>query len=206
MSLPAGRCNGFLAVTAGLLLALAAAPAHALALSDAEKRGKQIYLRGTSADGSEVNALVGREGVALPASAVPCASCHGPDGRGRPEGGIIPPDIRWSELTKVYGHVHEEGRRQGRRHPAFDEESLARLIRTGVDPGDNRLDQAMPMYQMPEGGHGGPDRLSETPGDGSRPGPERRPDPGRHPAAPGRQPRQARPGHGPGDARPFPSR
>lgn len=151
MSLPAGRCNGFLAVTAGLLLALAAAPAHALALSDAEKRGKQIYLRGTSADGSEVNALVGREGVALPASAVPCASCHGPDGRGRAEGGVIPPDIRWSELTKVYGHVHEEGRRQGRRHPAFDEQSLASLIRTGVDPGDNRLDQAMPMYQMPEG-------------------------------------------------------
>mgnify|MGYP000396854296 CR=1 FL=1 len=33
----------------------------------------------------------------------------------------------------------------------FDEESLARVIRTGVDPGENRLDQSMPMYQMPEG-------------------------------------------------------
>ena len=149
MSFSAGFRKGFLAASAGLVLTLASV--QAMALSDAEARGKQIYLRGTSAGGSEINALVGREGVALPASAVPCASCHGPDGRGRPEGGLIPPDIRWSELTKVYGHVHEEGRRQGRRHPAFDEESLARVIQTGVDPGDNRLDHAMPMYQMPEG-------------------------------------------------------
>lgn len=149
MSFPPGFRNGFFAVAAGVVLAFGST--QALALSDAEKRGKQIYMRGTSDSGSEITALVGREGVALPASAVPCASCHGPDGRGRPEGGVIPPDIRWSELTKVYGHVHEEGRRQGRRHPAFDEESLARVIRTGVDPGDNRLDQSMPMYQMPEG-------------------------------------------------------
>jgi ABC-type branched-subunit amino acid transport system substrate-binding protein len=149
MNFPAGFRKGFLAAAAGVVFAIASA--QALALTDAEKRGKQIYLRGTSDSGSEINALVGREGVALPASALPCASCHGPDGRGRPEGGIIPPDVRWSELTKVYGHVHEEGRRQGRRHPAFDEENFAKLIRTGVDPGDNRLDQSMPIYQMPEG-------------------------------------------------------
>jgi ABC-type branched-subunit amino acid transport system substrate-binding protein len=122
---------------------------QALALTASETRGKQIYLRGASDSGAKITALVGREGVALPASAVPCASCHGPDGRGRPEGGIIPLDIRWSELTKVYGHVHEEGRREGRRHPAFDDESFTKLLITGVDPGGNRLDQAMPMYQMP---------------------------------------------------------
>ena len=114
------------------------------ALSAGQSRGKQIYLHGTSPSGGEVTAHVGREGVALPASAVPCASCHGPDGRGRPEGGVIPTDIRWSQLTKVYGHVHEDGRR----HPAFDTAGLARVLRTGLDPADNRLDQSMPLYTL----------------------------------------------------------
>ena len=143
-----GRCKGVAAVALGFVLTVASLQAQALTTS--ENRGKQIYLRGTSPSEAKITALVGREGVALPASAVPCASCHGPDGRGRPEGGIIPPDIRWSELTKIYGHVHEEGRREGRRHPAFDDEGFVKALQTGVDPGDNRMDPAMPMYQMPE--------------------------------------------------------
>ena len=65
---------------------------------------------------------------------------------GRPEGGVIPPDIRWSELTKSYGHVHTDGRR----HSAFDEESFSALVLTGHDPAGNRLDQTMPVYSMVE--------------------------------------------------------
>ena len=128
-----------------LLLALLFAPLLAAAEpTTAQSWGKQIYFEGTSPTGGEINAIVGSEGVSLPASAVPCASCHGRDGLGRPEGGVIPPDVRWSELSKVYGHVHENGRK----HPAFDENSLARLIRTGMDPGNNRLDTSMPLYSM----------------------------------------------------------
>ena len=115
-----------------------------LALDAAAARGKQVYLEGSSALGGTINAIVGDEAVSLPASAVPCASCHGPDGRGRPEGGVLPPNIRWSQLTKSYGHVHENGRR----HPAFDEASIAHLLRTGLDPAGNRLDRAMPLYEM----------------------------------------------------------
>ena len=129
-----------------LIMVFGSAQASA-ALSAAQIRGKQIYLHGTSPSGAEVTAHVGTEGVALPASAVPCASCHGPDGLGRPEGGVIPPDIRWSQLTKTYGHVHEDGRR----HPAFDKASLARVLRTGVDPADNRLDRSMPLYTLSDG-------------------------------------------------------
>jgi ABC-type branched-subunit amino acid transport system substrate-binding protein len=114
------------------------------ALDDAALRGKQIYREGTSPAGGEITAVIGGQGVRLPASAVPCASCHGPDGLGRPEGGVLPPDIRWSELTKVYGHVHANDRR----HPPFDEQALARLVRTGLDPADNRLDEAMPQYMI----------------------------------------------------------
>jgi ABC-type branched-subunit amino acid transport system substrate-binding protein len=141
---PGGGIRRRFAVAA-LGLTLAFGPLQGDAASTAaQSRGKQIYLEGTSPSGGEITAIVGTEGVSLPASAVPCASCHGPDGLGRPEGGVLPPDIRWSELTKTYGHVHENGRR----HPAFDEVNLARLLRSGLDPADNRLDESMPLYAM----------------------------------------------------------
>jgi ABC-type branched-subunit amino acid transport system substrate-binding protein len=115
-------------------------------LSEAEVRGKQIYFEGTSPGGGEINAIVGDEAALLPASAMPCSSCHGSDGLGRPEGGVIPLDIRWSELIKVYGHVHHDGRR----HPAFDDDGVARSIIAGVDQANNTLDRSMPIYQMPQ--------------------------------------------------------
>jgi len=116
----------------------------ALALDAAEARGKQIYFEGTSPSGGTINAVVGDEAVTLPGSALTCASCHGSDGLGRPEGGVLPPDVRWSELAKSYGHVHENGRR----HPAFDDASLARSIFAGIDSAANQLDRTMPLYRM----------------------------------------------------------
>ena len=113
-------------------------------LNASQSRGKQIYLHGTSDSGEDIMATVGAEGLLLPASSIPCANCHGRDGKGRREGGIIPPDIRWSELTKGYGHVHENGRT----HDAFTDVSLARLIRSGRDPAHNQIETSMPRYAM----------------------------------------------------------
>jgi ABC-type branched-subunit amino acid transport system substrate-binding protein len=114
------------------------------ALDESEMRGKQIYFEGTSPSGTEIMAVVGDEAAVLPASAMPCSSCHGSDGLGRPEGGVIPLDIRWSELVKTYGHVHHDGRQ----HPAFDDDGVARSIIAGVDQANNPLDRSMPIYQM----------------------------------------------------------
>jgi ABC-type branched-subunit amino acid transport system substrate-binding protein len=123
--------------------AFVCAPAS-YALDDSEVRGKQIYFEGTSTGGTEITAVVGDEAAVLPASAMPCSSCHGSDGLGRPEGGVIPLDIRWSELVKTYGHVHHDGRK----HPAFDDDGVARSIIAGVDQANNPLDRSMPIYQM----------------------------------------------------------
>lgn len=127
---------------AAWLLACLAQPAYAL--DEAEQRGKQIYLKGTSARGTLINAIVGTEQTLIPAAAIPCANCHGYDGLGRPEGGVVPTDVRWSQLSKTYGHVHDDGRR----HDAFDDESLTRSIIAGVDPANNRLDASMPLYLL----------------------------------------------------------
>ena len=119
-------------------------PLLAPALTSQELRGKQIYFEGTSPAGGKITAYIGADKVRLPGSAATCASCHGPDGRGRPEAGVIPSDITWNHLVKRYGHSHP----MGRKHPAFTEASLKRNILNGKDPADNRLDASMPTYAM----------------------------------------------------------
>lgn len=131
-------------LAAGLCLAGIAADPSAAELNEAQQRGKQIYFEGVSPRGTEITAVVGDEAAMLPGSAMPCSGCHGSDGLGRPEGGIIPLDVRWSELVKTYGHVHHDGRR----HPPFDDDSFIRSMIAGIDPANNPLDRSMPMYQM----------------------------------------------------------
>ncbi|MCB1886749.1 MAG: ABC transporter substrate-binding protein [Rhodocyclaceae bacterium] len=126
-----------------LALGLAAAQVNA-GLSEAEQAGRRLFEQGIGASGESPQAQVGGGGLTLPASTLPCANCHGPDGRGRPEGGVTPPDIRWSELVKPYGHVHENRRRHG----PFDAGSFRIAVTEGLDPAGNRLDPAMPRYLL----------------------------------------------------------
>ncbi len=139
----AGRSGGAaLAMLAAL--ALAAGHAAALDLGPREQAGKRIYVSGESPSGGEIVVKLGRDGSTLPGSVAPCSSCHGADGTGRPEGGVRPPAIVWSELAKPYGHTHAGGRK----HPPFTDGSLARALREGVDPAGNALDVSMPRYAM----------------------------------------------------------
>jgi len=132
------RCLALL--LGALSWAAAASPAP---LTPLEQAGRKIYFEGESPTGGTIFATLGA-GVRLPGSAVPCVNCHGEDGTGRPEGGVLPPDITWTELTKPYGHVHPGGRK----HPVLEDRSVARAISEGVDPGGNRLDGVMPRYSM----------------------------------------------------------
>src|ERR1041385_5776958 len=86
--------------------------------------GRAIYEHG---DG--VRASMGDGLAPVPASLVPCASCHGIDGRGRSEGGVVPPDIRHAALTRPYDVTASSGRRHG----AYDDRSLLRAITMGID-------------------------------------------------------------------------
>lgn len=112
--------------------------------SPEEKRGKAFYLRGESASGQEITAMVGE--IDVPASTVTCAGCHGARGEGRTEGGVTAGSLTWSFLTKPYGHV-DDGKRK---HPAFTESSFIRTMTSGVDPGGNKLAVAMPTYRLPQ--------------------------------------------------------
>src|SRR5262249_36987475 len=124
-----------------LLLALSSATAE---LTPEEQRGKQIYTQGTSASGVEIEAALGDEGGSeVPASALPCAGCHGLDGHGGKEGGVRPSNLTKEALGRPAG-----GEGGGRPPPAYDDHLLIRAITLGIDPAGNRLHVAMPRYRL----------------------------------------------------------
>ncbi|MFV3381164.1 ABC transporter substrate-binding protein [Pseudomonas sp. NY15354] len=117
---------------------------QALDLTAQEQAGKRLYREGVSSSDAQLMARVGASDMSVPASVLPCASCHGNDGRGRAEGGVRPPSLDWQRLALGQG----EREANGRRYPAYAEASLARAIGQGVDPAGNRLDPAMPRFEL----------------------------------------------------------
>jgi ABC-type branched-subunit amino acid transport system substrate-binding protein len=111
-------------------------------LTASERRGKQIYLRGTSPSGNAITGWMGE--LSVPASTLNCSGCHGLCGEGKTESGITAGNLTWPNLTKPYGHTHSTGRRHG----PFNEMSLIRAVVNGVDSNGNDLLVAMPRYKI----------------------------------------------------------
>lgn len=102
--------------------------------------GERIFREGVSPRGTPLVATVGR-GDAVPAALLPCVNCHGPDGRGRSEGGVRPADISPAALLRPL-------RDERRQRPAYDASRLRRAITMGIDAGGQPLDAAMPRYAL----------------------------------------------------------
>ena len=113
-------------------------------LTPPESRGKEIYLLGTSKSGKDILAYIGDSSLEVPGSSMACANCHGIAGQGKSEGGIDASNITWEALTKPYGVTHPSGRK----HPPYTARALELAITRGLDPGGNKLLNAMPRYQM----------------------------------------------------------
>jgi ABC-type branched-subunit amino acid transport system substrate-binding protein len=112
-------------------------------LSATEMRGREIYRTGVSASTQRITAVLSG-GNEVSAKVVPCAGCHGQDGRGRPESGVVPANITWEELTRPY----EVATATGRRRAAYDDASVVRAITLGLDASGNRLQAGMPHFAM----------------------------------------------------------
>lgn len=138
------RARRILVLLAALAAGLAAGAAAAAEFSAQELAGRRLFRDGVGASGAEVSARVGVAATPVPGRVVPCANCHGSDGLGRAESGVLPPPIIWSELSKSYGHRHDNGRN----HAAFDAAGVARAVTLGLDPAGNTLDRAMPRYAL----------------------------------------------------------
>jgi ABC-type branched-subunit amino acid transport system substrate-binding protein len=127
-----------------VLFALASLAQDAQQSVTATTRGKDIYLYGTGYHGVPIQTVEGKGNVNVPATVLRCANCHGLDGRGKPEGGLYPSDIRWTELSKPYPMITSSGRQR----PPYNESLLIRAITMGIDSGGNQLNAAMPKYQL----------------------------------------------------------
>ena len=110
----------------------------------AAARGKEIYVNGMDASGVQIKCVTGEQATEVPAAILKCVSCHGKDGRGKPEGGIFPSNIRWSELAKPYSLTMQSGRKR----PPYSERLLVRAVTMGLDAGGNRLQPTMPRYTL----------------------------------------------------------
>lgn len=136
-----------LTVLASLVLSLGLGAARAGARADSDEaieRGRQLYRLGRSARGLAFEArIAGSEPIS--AAALPCAQCHGLDGRGGVEGGALIPDLRPARLRAPYG---TRDPKSGRFRPAYDEHALGSALVDGLDPAGEALDLAMPRYQI----------------------------------------------------------
>jgi hypothetical protein len=115
---------------------------HRELLTASERRGKEIFLRGTSPSGNTITGWMGE--LSVPASNLNCSGCHGMRGEGKTESGITAGNLTWPNLTKPYGHTHPTGRKHG----PFNESSFIRAVVNGVDSNGNELLAAMPRYKI----------------------------------------------------------
>lgn len=113
-------------------------------LTPEEARGKQIFLHGQSEVGRMITARVGRSSTPMPGKTFPCAGCHGSDGRGRPEGGVVPADITWNRLTTPL--VSTGGTERAR--SAYTGDLIARAVNGGLNADGTALDFTMPRFEM----------------------------------------------------------
>lgn len=136
------RATLFAALFAALFSATLFATSLAAAeLTPQEKRGRHLYQTGESEAGRPVTALLGADAVEVAASVVPCGSCHGRDGRGRPEGGIRPANIQWDVLIHPANNAD-------RKRPAYTKALIRRAITMGFDPSSKALQNTMPKYRL----------------------------------------------------------
>ena len=82
-----------------ILLAVVAA-ASAASLSDAEKRGKRIYMEGQGRQ--KISAFLLSAGIKAPGAVFPCINCHLAAGTGQLEGGVQSADVTWFTMTKEF--------------------------------------------------------------------------------------------------------
>ena len=133
-------------VVIGSLVILLSGCAVSQGLTPEEERGHEIYSHGTSPSGQAITVQFGQDGPQLPASSAPCASCHGRDGRGRSEGGVTAPDLRWLQLSRET----PAGSGTVRSRPAYTDRSLTRAFTMGLDSGGTTLNPVMPRYHFPD--------------------------------------------------------
>jgi hypothetical protein len=127
-----------------------------LPLAQALKLGERMYREGVTPSGEPLQAFVSGD-VPAPGTTFSCVSCHLRGGLGSNEGGIKTPPANGATLFQLRYWTHPSltlpertalGLSNIARRPAYTEDSLATVIRTGIDPTGRGLLDIMPRYAL----------------------------------------------------------
>lgn len=136
---------------------------------EALRLGQRIYREGIGVDGRAVTAIVAGD-AAVDGTTLTCVSCHRRSGIGSREASVVAWPVTGKELsvprrragawnpTKQHegpGAVERWSlpprfREMADLRPAYTDETLARVLRTGVDSGGRVLNRAMPRFELTE--------------------------------------------------------
>ena len=148
------------------LLAVCSAPASEPAASGEGEieLGRRIYEQGILPDGSLLRA-VRPEGFVLEGEFAACVTCHRPSGMGSIEGSVdrttlVPPvtgpvlfapaRFHGIDFNPTHHWVPNAAWERALTRGAYDEASLARALREGLDPDGRHLVAPMPRYDLDE--------------------------------------------------------
>jgi hypothetical protein len=123
-------------VSMGAPAVLAAAPVEQSAVAI----GERLYRQGLRASGVPLTGTVQGD-VPVSGSQFSCVNCHLRSGMGSSEAAIVAPPVT---APILFGARETEPKKR----PAYDETSLARALRAGVDPAGRVLDPLMPRYAL----------------------------------------------------------
>jgi len=126
-------------VAAGLALATTLGVAAQTADADL---GKRIYREGVLSSGQPLRATVSGD-VSLTGAAVACVNCHRRAGMGAIEAGLVVTAVSGGELFRARTSGYAP-------RPAYTDESLARMLREGIDAAGRHTDPLMPLYDLPD--------------------------------------------------------
>ncbi len=139
------------------LLAIAAARPSAAAIDHAAAQaGEKIYLQGVLPSGAPLNGAQPGVGVNLTGADAACVNCHQRSGLGSHEGSTwLPPVTGEYLLCARVPNAHERemvsmGGPHGARTP-YTESTLARAIRSGLDPQGRPFSDLMPRFDLDDG-------------------------------------------------------
>jgi hypothetical protein len=141
-------------VVAASLVALALVMPAASAVADpAVNVGESIYLRGVLRSGAPLRGRRETAGIDAIGAQAACVNCHQRSGLGSAEGSTTIPPITSEYLFAPHGHDATEAvlpyveSMHGNRDP-YDEATLARAIREGLDSQGRPLSVLMPRFAL----------------------------------------------------------
>jgi hypothetical protein len=136
-------------------------PAGYQSVKETSLPGQKIYRQGILPHGIPVQAVV-QVDIPVDGRMFACESCHQRSGLGSNESFVVVPPTNGVNLYRKKTRWGSWGRRSDHEklqrlspllqgedlRPAYTDETLAKVLRTGIDPADNILDYMMPRYDL----------------------------------------------------------